>query len=382
MPGVVTSLARAGAIGFATHPYLRTYAVLVHVVHKTRILCSKIADRPPPSHRDGQSNCWFNISLINFKLSAANLQELVFLIGETDELLDCRRFAARRKMATPATVTIEDIMYGNVRRPWINGATHLDGSRAGLTDTDVIDLLYRDILGRPADPEGLSNYLTQIRLGVRALGDVRKSLLNSDEYVGRSKEASWAPGAIFSQPLALLAATVATEIDTGSAAIPERPDHTPDVPAEVPRTPEILEVALAIDSELFGSGWHTVEYLNERAFRWMESSGVIFSPEPQLPCLRITLQLAAVYGAHEPMIDCYFDDIAAEVLVEEKQEGFCVTISPLPADAKTYSKLRIESRVSGCPSHEDRGEDHRVLSLNVIGALIAFRTAGSAASLT
>ena len=387
MPGVVTSLTRYEAVGFATHPVLRTYSVLVHVVRKTRILCSKIADQPSP-HGRSQSHCWFNVSLIEFGFSPAQLQELVFLIGETDELLDCRRFTEKRSPGARETVTIEDIIYGNVRRPWVNGTTYLDGVRAGLTDTDIIDLLYRDILGRSADPQGLSNYATQIRRESKSLGDVRKSLLESDEYAHRSKDVSWAPGAIFSQPLAGLAALTASDLQEGIsaqtesiesafgaalAAASESDDNYTAALAPVSSPMDIFEVRLPVGSDLFTSGWHAVEYLDETAFRWMETGGIILSPEPQLPCLNISLMLAAVYGAHIPMVDCYFDDIPAEVAIEERNEGFFVTISPLPRVPTTYSQLRIVSRVSGCPHQEGRGEDLRVISLNLLTVVIAYR---------
>ena len=63
---------------------------------------------------------------------------------------------------------------------------------------------------------------------------------------------------------------------------------------------QVAEIAFPADSALFGSGWHGVEYLNDVAFRWMESVGTIFNPKPELPCVRISLHVAAVYGAPAP----------------------------------------------------------------------------------
>ncbi|MGO9991002.1 MAG: hypothetical protein ACLPTF_00605 [Steroidobacteraceae bacterium] len=393
MPGIVTVLTQAKVSGFALHPYLQSYPVVVHVVHQTRILCSSVADQPPSSGDDEQSNSWFHISLSDHKLTASEVQKLSLIIGETDEILDSSRIAPSADGSNKSIISVEEIIYANVRRHWVTGATYIEGIYAGLSDADIIDLFYRDILGRAADPEGLSNYLFQRREGIRSLADIRKSLFDSEEYSRRPKEAAWAPGAIFSQPISMLAATAGVEPEDVSAATPEEPPErtvpAPPAPIDWPsyperhvsitahKRPEILEVALPVESVLFGSGWHNVEYLNEKAFRWMETSGVIFSPKPELPCQDISVRLAAVYGAHMPMIDCYLDDALANVSVEERDEGFWVKISPATPDAKPYTKLRIESRASGCPVQEDRGTDQRVLSLNVLGVTIAYKALDS-----
>ena len=401
MPGVVTLLTPAKASGFALHPQVQGYPVLVHVVHKRRILCSCVADRPPPSNRDQQSACWFQFQLAEFGLSYLDLRTLSFLIGETDELLDVARVTRKPKPSAKTPMPVEDLMDANVRRHWITGATYLDAERVGVSEADIIDLLYFDILGRRADPAGLANYLTHRREGSKSLGDIRKELLGSEEYAARRKEAAWAPGAIFSQPIVLLTTPAAIEAEAADAdavgpAAPDAADGaaTPApskaVPADVlarsrphglartgrrRKVPEIVEIALLVDSVLFAAGWYDVEYLNETPFRWMAASGVIFNPQPELACTRVSLQLAGVYGAHMPMVDCYFDDITAHVRVEEQGAGFALEIVPPDAAARPYSRLRIESRVSGCPVAEERGTDQRILSLNLVSARIAYRSA-------
>lgn len=390
MPGVVTALTDAKVSGFALHPYLQDYPVVVHVVYQSRILCSAIADQPAPAGADEKYDSWFHMSLAGFELSDTELPRLVLLIGETDELLDLSRVFPR---PVESAAGVEDLIYANPRREWVTGATYFDCVHAGMKDADIVDLLYRDLLGRPADPGGLANYLFQLREGIRSLADVRKSLLDSEEYNIRPKEARWAPGAIFSQPITMLLVTAHPTQDdnlerkaetpkgndrvTDEASIgwPSYPEHY--VPVAPPRlVAQTLEVEVPVDSVLFGSGWHNVEDLDGTPFRWMETTGIIFSPKPKVPCIRIALNLAAVYGAHMPMVDCYLDDVLADTRIEEFGRGFSVVISATAPQPTPFTSLRIESRVSGCPVQEDRGKDQRILSLNVLGALIAYKSEG------
>jgi hypothetical protein len=399
MPGLVTLLTPTRGSGFAMHPRRSGYGVLVHVVHHKLILCSAIADRPPPSNRDRQSHCWFSLNLADFSLSYLDLKALNFLIGETDELLDVSRVKRKAKPSRSAPLVVEDLVLANVGRAWITGATYLDAEEAGVSDANIIELFYMDMFGRRPDPEGLAHYLTHRREGTKSLADIRRELLESEEYANRRKEVAWAPGAIFSQPIVLRLTTAAMEADAASTQqgaplpgapvpvdLPERPAaavlpkvvtrlRPPKRAAGDPRKAEIVDIALAADSALFGAGWYDVEYLDDTPFRWMASEGVIFNPQPELPCTLISLKLAGVYGAHSPMIDCYLDDIAADVRVEEG-DGFFVAISPPGSKPQPYTRLRIESRASGCPAAESRGTDNRVLSLNILSARIEYYLTG------
>jgi hypothetical protein len=383
-------LTPAQASGFAVHPQRMDYDVLVHVVHQKNILCSVIADRPPPSSRDKQSNCWFNVELASFGLSYLDLNALTFLIGETDELLDVVRVRRRPKPSPSAPLLVEDLMLANVRRAWITGATYLEAAEAGVSDANIIELMYIDLLGRRADPDGLANYLFHRREGTRSLADVRRELVQSQEYAERRKEVAWAPGAIFSQPIVLRSTAAAIEADAAptprGAPTPAEPPNKPltAVPSKVitrlsprlvttaPRKPEAAEIALRVDSAMLGPGWYEVEYLDDAPFRWMAAEAAIFNPQPELPCTSIVLSIAGVYGAHVPMLDCYFDEVAAEVRVEAQGTGFIVTLSPPDSKPQKYTCLRIASRASGCPAAEKRGTDRRVLSLNLQGGHIAY----------
>ena len=398
MPGLVTQLTPAKVSGYALHPKRSGYGVLVHVVHEKRILCSAIADRPPPTNRDRQSDCWFSLHLTQFSLSYLDLKALTFLIGETDELLDVVRVKRKPKPSLSAPLMVEDLMLANVRRAWITGATYLDAEEAQVSDSNIIELLYIDMFGRRADPQGLTNYLMHRREGTKSRADIRRELVESDEYINRRKEAAWAPGAIFSQPIVMRLTPAAIEADAAQTRqngplpedLPLRPVaavlpsvvtrlRLPKRAAGEPRKPDVLDIVLPVDSELFGTGWYDVEYLEDKPFRWMAAEGVIFSPQPDLPCTLISLKLAGVYGAHLPMIDCYFDDVAAEVRIEEQEEGFLVAISPVQKP-QPYIRLHIASRASGCPAAESRGTDSRLLSLNLLGARIAYSAADAISS--
>jgi hypothetical protein len=345
---------------------------------------------------------WFTMNIADLALPEGGPEHDVgFLIGETDEYISKPRLHAKSYQPAAKTIAIEDMIYANAARHWVTGATYVEAEQAGLADADIIDLLYRDILGRPADPDGLSAYMFQRRQGIRSFDDIKKSLLESEEYRQRPKRAAEAPGAVFSQAIVLLAATAAelqedvpasasdvrpaparsglgalrparVSADRVSAAAaqtwpvyPERRVQAPAASAE--NVAGGLEIQLPIDSVLFGAGWHNVEYVEGAAFRWMERSGTVFSPKPGLACTAILLEIAAVYGAHEPMLECFFDDEAAEVVLSYRESGFLVKIRPRGFGGRVFTKLQIESRASGCPLQDDRGQDDRVLSLNVVG---------------
>jgi hypothetical protein len=359
-------------VGWAVHPQLSDYPVLVHVVRDARILKSVVADQPcPPGQGEISPGRWFSIGLAEFELTQEQLGLLGFRIGETDEAIAIEHGRKKRRMPSEV-LTVERIINANGRRAWVNGATYVEAEQAGLNDATIVDLLYRDTLGRPADPQGLSNYVFQRQQGISSFKDIRKSMVESEEYQRLSWHVSQAPGAIFSQGITLLAA---------SAAVPEEdvltePGALEDTPLSLVPWPtyqerlqssgdDRTEVDLPLDSVLFGSGWHRMEDTREPPFRWMEAAGLIFSPMPRMACARIELQLSAVYGAHRPMLRAFLDDQEAQVRILERGDGFSVTISPNEKQRLSATTLRIESLASGCPLLEERGDDNRVLSISV-----------------
>ena len=133
MSGKVISLTTLEVVGWAVHPVEQHYAVLIHVVHRAKIIASAIADQPPPSKEEFQQNCWFHINLSEFNLSDADLNGVAVLVGETDEIL-MRQKAGVDQQHNGTYRRIEDIIFGNFGRRWVVGRTYLDAERAGVCD--------------------------------------------------------------------------------------------------------------------------------------------------------------------------------------------------------------------------------------------------------
>ncbi len=225
MPGAIAELTEAGAVGWARHAARPGYPVTVSAILDAHVVASAIADQLHPAAlpdaivaEEAAGAVWFAITFTPPEMLAEDLAALRFVIGETDEALVVpgpRRPASAR--AAGGRRTLEDILAVNVPRPWVTGATHQDAEAAGLADEDIVDLLYRDILGRHADPAGLLNYIQRLKTVNRSFDHVRHSLLESDEYRRRRIDAADAPGAIFSQRVVLYSGR-------GSGSVLPRPD--------------------------------------------------------------------------------------------------------------------------------------------------------------
>ena len=217
MPGRLLSLTPLLAIGWAVHPRLADYKVVVHVLHRSVIAHSRLPDAMlPPEHAQGAlARCGFRVDLSKLEIAREDLARLRFAIGETDEPIEPPRAASPGGLG--GRLTVEDILSeAQCPRAWVTGATYLDALAAGMRVPTVIDLLYRDYLGRPSDPRGLAHYAEAIRTGATTLDDVRRGFVDSDEYRLRRKYADAAPGSIFSQRLVM---AVAAE-DAGQASTP------------------------------------------------------------------------------------------------------------------------------------------------------------------
>lgn len=208
MPGFIQAMTDKVAIGWASHPFRKDYPVLVHAVLRTDVVHSVIADQSESfvqsDHADERH--WFTIDLSALALSSDSLSQLSFMVGETDETLPRPGRAARRGAEPGGCMRLEDILAMNARRSWVTGATWHDAAQIGVSPEDILDLLYRDILGRPADVPGLTQYLRRLAINDTTYDGIRKSLINSGEYAARRIKAARAPGAIFSQRIALCSA--------------------------------------------------------------------------------------------------------------------------------------------------------------------------------
>ncbi|TFH86525.1 DUF4214 domain-containing protein [Billgrantia azerbaijanica] len=61
-------------------------------------------------------------------------------------------------------------------------------SQPGVTDEQVVDHLYRQVLGRTADEAGRAYWLAELESGAFGLGDLALSFANSAEYVGVTQD--------------------------------------------------------------------------------------------------------------------------------------------------------------------------------------------------
>lgn len=206
MPGKVTQLNAQRAVGWATHPRLAKYAVLVNVGHRSLVARSTLADRRLFGADDtgGPQGHGFVVDIGRLGVAAADLCELRFVVGETDERLPLPDGVAP---GVKATLTVEDILaLAHAPRGWVTGETYVDAAAAGLRTETIVDMLYRDYLGRPSDPNGLAHYTKSVNAGSIGYDDIRRSFVEADEFCLRRKYSDNAPGSIFSQKIVISAA--------------------------------------------------------------------------------------------------------------------------------------------------------------------------------
>ena len=218
MPGRVTGLTTQAAFGWALHSRLPDYRVVVNLAHHALVVRSTLAESPGgpqvPPHAAGLP-CGFRIDLETLGLVDDDLGRLAFCIGETEERLE---LPAGLPAGRGGRMTVEDLLAEAHRpRPWVDGTTYLDAAAAGLQVETIVDLLYRDYLGRPSDPNGLAHYSAAIRAGSLTFDDVRRGFLQADEYRLRRKYLDTAPGTIFSQKIV---AAAASADPAGGVALP------------------------------------------------------------------------------------------------------------------------------------------------------------------
>ena len=200
MPGRIVAADHQHIAGWAWHSGFHAYPVVVHLAARSTIVASVVADQAAskglPAEANGHA---FRLPLSQISLGSARLEEVCLLIGETDEYVS--------PFTSPnhgqGTLTIEEIISAPRRRPWVTGKIYFDAELAGLSCETIVDLFYRDYLGRPADTDGLAHYTKAIRQGKMNYVGLRKGLIESEEYRGRRRHVQDAPGAIFSQKLVL-----------------------------------------------------------------------------------------------------------------------------------------------------------------------------------
>lgn len=203
MPGTILAVQGTKIVGCAWHPRYRTYPVVVHAVVGSAIARSAVANErfeygllPKEGGEHG-----FILDLGPLEQPSATLARTRVLIAETDEWLDLPARGDRGD----GEITVEEILDLPFRRRWVTGKIYFDALLAGLSIETVVDLSYRDYLGRRADAAGLALYAGCLRSGSLSYEDFRGVLLAAPEYVERERRAHEAPGAIFSRRIVLSA---------------------------------------------------------------------------------------------------------------------------------------------------------------------------------
>jgi hypothetical protein len=347
------------------------YKVTVHLILGQRVLASTIADEhsmDAPGSRTG-----FSFDIEKYDLRIAGVSDLDILIGETDEYL---RIQDGEK--SDQNVKVEDLLHAKRKRNWVSGETYREALEFGLSDEDIVDLLYIDILGRPADPNGSLSYLRLLRTRQIGYDGVRKALLGSDEYRERAILASEACGAIFSDWLLRLVGEKRANKDKPSIArfgAPQDPglgDRSFEAfPSNNVRTlgdaQTVPRQTIRVTADAFRciSGWHKLEWADRTPFRWMCGSAILATPMERKPVSKIQVELCALHGSDKPKLRGFFDDEKVDVVSVRVGNNFIVSLSAHGGSARPVSELRLESQVSGCPLTEGSGDDDRELSLCV-----------------
>ena len=121
-------------------------------------------------------------------------------------------------------------------------------------------------------------------------------------------------------------------------------------------------------SSAFSHGWYDVELDDGEEYRWMASEAIVFNPAPEKKLLEVQISVFGVYGAELPMLKCFFDGVAANVLRERPVMDGPLTIrAQVPKDKApiSFDMLRIESLVSASPATLEGSTDQRLLSIAI-----------------
>lgn len=366
--GAVTFLTARQASGWACHPSLHDYPVTLNVILKGQVVRSLLADAfPPKSETKFDRNWWFHINLHWLKLTDAMLGDLSFIVGETDEHLP-----TPLPFITEDVLRLEDILALNMTRSWVTGATYHDALKAGRSNADVIDLLYRDLLGRPADPSGLADYLDHLNKGSHNFDAIRCSLLGSKESMKLQRNVSEAPGAIFS--LRIISHVDSCTNDYVVNALP-RPLSLSSKENETQHGP----LAVLPSAPEFTIGWHSLENEGEKTWRWMGLVGTILNPLPGRSVFSIMLRVQTTHDRRPPLLRCFLDGQTA-VSWADSHAGRDTTIYiECKPEGERFTALRLESVLAGSPSEKKTSRDTRTLSLLV--TMVVFTYVGDYAEL-
>jgi hypothetical protein len=137
-------------------------------------------------------------------------------------------------------------------------------------------------------------------------------------------------------------------------------------------------VAMALNAPEFSYGWYDVEDDRKGQFRWMSSDAIIFNPHPGRPLAGVTVGVAAVFGADQPMVRATFDASPGTVSIDrgDKKSGSPWLLRLKPPAGKerpVFQALALKSLLAGSPSQSNADSgDSRVLSIAVNKVLFEY----------
>ena len=399
--------------GWAKIELLPRYNVTVHLVLDGMVAASTIADRVAGEDdvAEQTGDCWFELKVP--VEASSRRHDYRVLVGESGEYLTS---AYRHNFSTKTSASAQ--------RP----VTYRDALDLGLSASDVFELLYLDILRRPADKAGLADRLRDLSSGEGSFESCRRSLLESAEYSKLSLRVRDAPGGTFRrritrysssrrrnmerhatafQRLELYLRGKLLDFFPGLVAVPnsldvlvrladrgypereifsralsllsERPSLIAEdrlEPSYVDCTDAIMnetqEIVLACSSPLFASGWNKLESPEAGPYRWMEQIGIIINPRPDRPIRRLELCVGTWYGPLDRTITVV---AGAAILAcgEIDRDGNVQTLV-FTATGAPFATPRVALVAAGaaCPWHFDGTPDMRLLSCQVMGATFVY----------
>lgn len=397
--------------GWAKSSVLPRYAVTVHLVLHDRVLASAIADQSPrvSDAPTVSGDCWFEIDVPS--RAAEHLAECRVLVGESGVYLKDIKQDSDAEVASAAST----------QRPM----SFRDALDRGLNTSDVIELLYLDILRRPADKVGLRFHLSELESGRGSLESFRRSLLASDEYRRLMLRVREAPGGTFARGIAYLSSTRRMEMEQHAAAFqrismplhqklldffpgivmmpgaitslvalaskgfPEREIFFRALGA-LSRRPSLIvadrrevardrrgltaadktrEITLDCASPLFAAGWNKLERSATKTYRWMEQVGILLNPSPEQRIELVEVSAEEWYGNLDRTITALAN---GTVLSCERHnlEGGRARLAFKTPDGSPFSAphIALVASAAACPWSYDGTPDMRLVSCQISAA--------------
>ena len=409
--GRVVTLTSDICRGWARITTLPHYAVTVHLVLDGRLQGSAIADRTLDTSDDplAPSGCWFEIDVPSEV--ATRLAECRVLVGESGTYLQDAKRESRVETASPASLSAP--------------TSFRDALHRGLSASDVIALLYLDILRRPADNEGLRHHLDELERGRGSLDSFRRSLLESEEYRRLDLRVREAPGGTFAKTIVyssstrrmgmeqhapafqqrrmplrrklldflpgLVAVPGAVErlLESANEGLPEREvffqalsklsrrpslivSHPREFGLEQDRDATLDDsrvVAVTCASPLFAVGWNKLERSPTNMFRWMEQIGILINPRPEHRLERLEVSVNGWYGGmDQTMTAVASDTVLACERREDGSNGATLIFTSPDTSPTTACRIALVAAAATCPWHHDGTPDVRLLSCQVTAA--------------